>query len=164
MPDVIEQMVSNRRLERVAPNPEHARTAVETAQRHIATAKVLANTDDVAMAFTAAYDAVRKAMAGVLAIKGLRARPVGGAHRNTGIAAAVFVDDPALDDFEWMRQVRNATEYPDVDRPSATAEDVSEAIPAAERIVTACSAYIAVASVAPAEGPEPAGDTSEPEE
>lgn len=35
-----------------------------------------------------AYDAARKALAAVLAHHGLRARPVGGAHVNTGAAAA----------------------------------------------------------------------------
>lgn len=94
------------------------------------------------MAFTAAYDGARKALAAVLAIEGLRVRPLGGAHRNTGIAAAVFVMDSALDEFDWMRQVRNATEYPDLDRPTATAQDVTEAIAAAGAIVAACVAYM----------------------
>lgn len=35
-----------------------------------------------------AYDAARKALAAVLAHHGLRARPVGGVHVNTGAAAA----------------------------------------------------------------------------
>lgn len=72
------------------------------------------------MAFTAAYDGARRAFAAVLAIEGLRVRPVGGAHRNTRMAAAAFVDDESLEEFDWMRQVRNATEYPDDDRPTAT--------------------------------------------
>ena len=41
-------------------------------------------------------DHVRKALAAVLAHHGLRARPVGGAHVNTGAAAAAYVsDDPS---------------------------------------------------------------------
>lgn len=142
MPDAIEQMLANRRLERVVSNLQHALAVVRTAERHVTTAKMLAETDDEGMAFTAAYDGARKGLTAVLAIEGLRVRPVGGAHRNTGTAAAAFVDDPSLEEFDWMRQVRNATEYPDLDRPTATAQDVTEAIGAAEAIVAACAAYV----------------------
>ncbi|OMH23028.1 hypothetical protein BKD30_14220 [Tersicoccus phoenicis] len=142
MADVIEQMVANRRLDRVAVNRDHALSVIGMAELHVRTATVLANTDDHAMAFTAAYDGARKALAAVLAIEGLRVRPVGGAHRNTGVAAAAFVDDESLEEFDWMRQVRNATEYPDDDRPTATKQDVAEAIEAASAIVEACAGYV----------------------
>lgn len=135
-------MLVNRRLERVESNREHALAVVMTSERHIRTAKLLADTDDHAMAFTAAYDGARKALVAVLAAEGLRVRPVGGAHRNTGIAAAGFIKDDALGEFEWMRQVRNATEYPDDDRPTATKQDVAEAIAAAAGIVAVCGEYV----------------------
>lgn len=141
-PAEIQQMLRARKLERVSPNPEHARSVIATAQRHLRTARMLSGTEDVAMAFTAAYDAARKALAGVLAHHGLRARPVGGAHVNTGVAAAAYVHDDALAEFEWMRQVRNSTEYPDEARPTATAQDVAEAIEAAAAIVAACAAAV----------------------
>lgn len=142
MSDVIAQMLASRRLERVAVNRDHAIAVIEMAQRHVRTAEVLAGSDDDAMAFTAAYDAARKALVAILAVEGLRVRPVGGAHRNTGIAAAVFVDDAALGEFDWMRQVRNATEYPSDDRPTATDQDVTEAISAASAIVAACEVHL----------------------
>ena len=88
MSDVIAQMLLNRRLERVRVNRVHALTVNEMAEKHVQTAQVLAGMDDRAMAFTAADDTARKALAAVLAVEGLRARPVGGAHRNTQIAAA----------------------------------------------------------------------------
>lgn len=135
-------MLANRRLEKVAVNVDHALTVVRTAERHVRTARALSGMDDHAMTFTAAYDAVRKALTAVLAVRGLRVRPVGGAHRNAGLAAAEFVSGDALAEFEWMRQVRNATEYPDVDRPTATSQDVVEAIDAAEAIVAVCAGYV----------------------
>lgn len=138
MSDVIARMLANRRLERVAVNREYAVTVIEMAKQHVRTAEALAGSDDQAMAFTAAYDAARKALVAVLATKGLRVRPVGGAHRNTGVAATEFIEDAALEEFEWMRQVRNATEYPSDDQPTATLQDVREAISAASAIVTAC--------------------------
>lgn len=142
MSDVIEQMIANRRLERVTANPEHALSVIEMAERHLRTAVILTTTDDQAMAFTAAYDGSRKALSAVLAVEGLRVRPVGGAHRNAGVAAAEFIDDGSLEEFDWMRQVRNATEYPDVDRPAATKLDVDEAISAASALVEACARYV----------------------
>ncbi|MGV9768412.1 HEPN domain-containing protein [Microbacterium sp. NPDC003461] len=142
MADAIAAMIAGRRLERVAVNHEHAVSVIAMSERHIDTAAALAETDDHAMAFTAAYDGARKALTAVLAIEGLRVRPVGGAHRNTATAAAQFVHDDALGEFEWMRQVRNATEYPDDDRPTATPQDVSEGIEAARAIVEACAAHV----------------------
>lgn len=142
MGDVIADMLANRRLEKVTVNRAHAVSVIDMAERHVRTAMVLARTDDHAMAFTAAYDGARKALAAVLAVEGLRVRPVGGAHRNAGMAAAVFVDDGSLHEFDWMRQVRNATEYPDVGRPTATQQDVAEAIMAASAIVEACAGHV----------------------
>lgn len=72
MSDVIAQMLASRRLERVAVNRDHAIAVIEMAQRHVRTAEVLAGSDDHAMAFTAAYDAARKALVAVLAAEGLR--------------------------------------------------------------------------------------------
>ena len=135
-------MLANRRLERVEVNSDHANRLIATAELHVRTAGVLAGTDDHAMAFTAAYDGARKALTAVLASEGVRVRPVGGAHRNTAVAAAALVEDQALQEFDWMRQVRNATEYPDDKRPTATEQDVEEGIDAASAIVDACARYV----------------------
>lgn len=141
-PAAVEQMLQARRLEQVTPNAGHAEAVVATARRHVTTARVLAGTADREMAFTAAYDGARKALTAVLSVHGLRVRPVGGAHRNTGLAAGAFVTSPALAEFEWMRQVRNATEYPSEDRPGASAQDVQEGIEAATAIVEACARHL----------------------
>ncbi len=86
MSDVIARMLANRRLERVAVNSDYAVTVIEMAKQHVRTAEALAGSDDQAMAFTVAVDTARKALVAVLATKGFRVRPVGGAHRNTGVA------------------------------------------------------------------------------
>jgi len=145
LPDEIDGMLASRQLERVAVNVGHAKAVIVTAQRHLETAKVLANTADVAMAFTAAYDGTRKALSAVLAVYGLRVRPVGGAHRNAGLAATALMPTAAkvISQFDWMRQVRNSTEYPQDARPEATREDVREAIEAGGAIVAACARLIA---------------------
>lgn len=148
MPDEIGRMLASRRLEKVAANAGHAMSVLATAQRHLETARILADTDDVAMAFTAVYDGTRKALAAVLAVHGLRVRPVGGAHRNTGLAAAVLMPQASavISDFDWMRQIRNSTEYPEDARPEATRDDVREAIAAGDAIIAACA--VAIAAVA----------------
>jgi hypothetical protein len=40
-----------------------------------------------------------------------------------------------LREFDWMRQKRNDTQYPDPEKPTATANDVTDGIVAAQRIV-----------------------------
>ncbi len=144
LPEEISRMLASRRLERVAVNVDHARSVIATAQRHLDTARVLAGTDDIAMAFTAAYDGSRKALTAVLAVHGLRVRPVGGAHRNTGLAATALMPDAAdeIAEFDWMRQVRNSTEYPEDARPEATAQDVQDAMAAGSAIVQACALVV----------------------
>ncbi|WP_432791418.1 hypothetical protein QYM46_07445 [Brevibacterium sp. K11IcPPYGO002] len=98
MTDIVDQMLANRRLERVEMSREHALAVVDSSERHARTAELFADTDDQAMAFTAAYDGAREALVAVLATEGLRARPVSGAHRNSGIAATGFVKDRDLRD------------------------------------------------------------------
>lgn len=148
MPDEVARMLASRRLEQVAANAAHATSVLATAQRHLETARILANTADVAMAFTAVYDGTRKALAAVLAVHGLRVRPVGGAHRNTGLAAAALMPQSSavISDFDWMRQIRNSTEYPEDARPEANRDDVREAIAAGDAIIAACA--VAIAAVA----------------
>ncbi len=41
-----------------------------------------------------------------------------------------------------MRQVRNATEYPDDQRPTATHQDVTEALEVAQAIVKVCAQHV----------------------
>lgn len=98
MPDVIGQVLTNRRLERVAVNRDHALSVMTMAEQHVPTAMVL--------------------------------------------AALVFVDDESPQEFEWVRRVRNSTEYPGVGPPTATKQDVTGAIEAASVIVEACAKYV----------------------
>ena len=96
LPTELRRMLRTGRVDRVEPNPVHAATLMTMAEQHLTTARALSGTEDVAMAFTAAYDGARKALTAVLAVHGLRVRPVGGAHRNTGVAASVLVKDCLL--------------------------------------------------------------------
>lgn len=44
--------------------------------------------------------------------------------------------------FTWMRPLRNHTEYPSTDHPTATSDDVREALPAATTIIDAAAKVI----------------------
>jgi HEPN domain-containing protein len=124
-------------IERVEANPAHARSVLVQARMHLASARTLAATEDSAAAFVTAYDAARKSLTGMLAVQGLRARGGDGGHRVLGelMQAQLPQHRRTLREFDWMRQKRNETQYPDPDQPTATAVDVTDGIAAAERIV-----------------------------
>jgi HEPN domain-containing protein len=104
----------------------------------------LGTTDDTSMAFVAAYDAARKALSAILAVQGLRAK--GGEGGHAVLLDAVRSQFPdhrrELQRFDWMRTVRNNTEYPDFTTPSATPTDAAEARQAAETIVALAERFV----------------------
>lgn len=140
----IEFLVGRGRLEHVRASPANARFLLGEARRHLASGAALAATD-VSLAFLAVYDAARKALTAILAVQGLRASGGDGGHAVLLDAVRPqFPDHRAvLQEFDWMRQTRNATEYPDFESPTATRADVLEALPAATAIVELADAYLA---------------------
>ena len=141
----IEYLVERGRLDRVTPRRQTAKHLLTEAHRHLASAATLASTADVSLAFVAAYDAARKALSAVLAVQGLRAKGGDGGH--TVLLDAVrpqFPDDrQVLQRFDWMRTVRNNTEYPDFATPSASRDDVADARTAAQAIVDLATRFMA---------------------
>lgn len=138
-------LVERGKLEHVEPSAANARFLLTESRKHLASAAILAGTDDVSHAFTGAYDAARKALTAILAVQGLRARGGDGGH--AVLLDAVRPQFPqqkaTLQEFDWMRDTRNHTEYPDFERPTATSEDLLEAIPAATRIVELAETFVA---------------------
>ncbi|WP_454850419.1 HEPN domain-containing protein [Promicromonospora soli] len=132
-------------IEQVNANLGHAAAILEEAQKHLRSARLLATTDDVAAAFVMAYDAARKSLAAMLAAQGLRAKGGDGGHRVLGelMQAQLPEHKQLLREFDWMRQKRNDTEYREENRPTATPDDVTDAIPAAERIVALGGLFVA---------------------
>jgi HEPN domain-containing protein len=140
----VEWFIRRAKIERLAPSGANARHLVQEARRHLASAEVLAGTDDVSAAFVMAYDAARKALTAILAVQGLRVRGGTGGHAVLlDVARPQFPDHAmALSRFDWLRNLRNATQYPDFQRPTATVEDVDAAIPAASQIVDLAETFI----------------------
>ncbi len=134
----VERLLSSARLEPVAPNRPLTDLMLEQADAHLASAQTLAIPDPTG-AFQLAYDAARKALAALLANQGLRPKGLGAHLALYEVARAQLHPPmgPVFEPFDWMRRLRNSTEYPDTDRPVAASADVDEAIPAARAIINA---------------------------
>lgn len=130
-PAALQDLLRARRLQRVKPDETAARRLLTDAERHLASAETLLETD-VAGSFTLVYDAARKSLAAVLIARGFRATSSGG-HLTTAEAAGHLGID--VTDFEWMRVTRNATEYGSTRTPPATESDVAEGLTAAADLI-----------------------------
>jgi len=140
----VDRLIAERRVERVSANPELAAVMIAQSRAHLLSAAALLDSD-VSGAFQLAYDAARKALAAVLANQGLRTKGMG-AHASLLDVVMAQLDPPlgpTLRSFDWMRRLRNSTEYPDAEKPTADATDVTEAIAAAGRIVDAAERALA---------------------
>jgi uncharacterized protein (UPF0332 family) len=138
----IDQALNQGRLSRVAPNRALAERYLAAARAHLESARLL--TEDPDGAFTLVYDAARKALAAILVNQGLRASSKGG-HVAVGDAVTSQLGSVLLSlrrDFTWMRQLRNATEYPEAGDKVADTDDVDDAIPMAEMMIDAAERVI----------------------
>lgn len=146
----IDRLITQGRLERVAPNQQHAQVLLEQARKAVQSAAVLATTDDTITAFTAAYDAARKALTAILVNQGLRPGNGEGGHavlREAVLAQLEPPNQPAVRAFGWMRQIRNSSAYPEPDGATATGREVSDAIEAAHAIIQVAAKVIPVMPV-----------------
>lgn len=136
----IDQLLANRRLERIPANRELADVYLEQARAHLRTSTAVQGTDPVGE-FQLAYDAARKALAALLVTQGLRPTHSGGHISVYDAIMAQF--DPPLGDvfrpFGWMRPLRNDSEYPSVDKPVAAAADAHAGRTAASAMVDAAT-------------------------
>ncbi|ROQ56049.1 HEPN domain-containing protein [Rathayibacter sp. PhB152] len=134
--DTVDALLTARRMEQVPANREHAERLIEQARRHVLSAERVRE-DDLELAFSAAYDAARKALTAVFAIQGLRPTSQGG-HVAVSEAARAQFDPPmgrVVTRFEWMRRTRNAAEYPQIGAPEIDVDEVSDAIASATQML-----------------------------
>lgn len=141
----IDQFIQQGRLTRIVANRDLAVSHLNQARTHLTAAATLRDLDP-AGAFTLAYDGARLALAAVLVNQGLKPRGEG-AHAVLLEAAIAQLEPPRqseIREFDWMRRLRNDTQYPDIDRPSASVDDVDQAIPAARAIVDRAARLVEV--------------------
>ena len=138
--NVIDDLLAHGRLTRVTPNRELADTLLAQARAHLASGTQVVQSDPSG-AFSLVYDAARKALTAILVNQGLRAGG-DGAHAVLAEAVTAQLDPPlgaTFRPFTWMRPLRNHTQYPAPERPTAQIEDVEEALPAATGMVNAAA-------------------------
>lgn len=138
--DTVDDILARGRLTRVTPNRNLADTLLAQARAHLASATTVVDADP-AGAFTLVYDAARKALAAILVNQGLRA---GGDGAHAVLLDVVMAQlDPPLGatfrPFTWMRPLRNHTQYPAPEHPTAQVDDVQEALPATAGMIDAAT-------------------------
>jgi HEPN domain len=116
MTRLVEALLVSGRLERIAVDRSAASLRLAKAEQHLATAQMLLGQDNE-VAYTALYDAARKAATAHMLARGIRAstsKP--GAHEAVGIYLAEMVPDPtgSVRKFQRIRSKRNGTEYRDL--------------------------------------------------
>jgi hypothetical protein len=129
----VRRLLAEEKIRTVRPDPEAAQAEIDVARRHIASAeKIMA--DDPTLAFTALYDAMRKAIAAHMRSHGFRVARGPGAHARTGEYALAALDrhdiGSHLDEFDALRNLRNQSEYEAVDVDVQDARDAFEHVSA----------------------------------
>ena len=79
----VRRLLAEKKIRTVRPDPETAQVELDVARRHIASAEKIMD-DDPTLAFTALYDAIRKAIAAHMRSRGYRVTRGLGAHAKTG--------------------------------------------------------------------------------
>jgi hypothetical protein len=133
----LEAMVTAGDLEQVAPSPENAARLLAEAERHLRSAELVAEADP-AGGYDLLYAAARKAMAATLAVQGLRATSKGGHIAvQEAVTAQLGRSGAVVRPFGRLRRTRNDADYPRLDTPELSAEDIAEDLPKAKEIVAA---------------------------
>ncbi len=125
--EALAALVARRRLQPVPPGPEQAAAVLAQARSHLASARLLADTDPEG-AYALGYDAARKALVALLEARGYRATTRGGHIAVLEAASALLGSEHAtiLRPVDRIRRRRHQAEYPSRDAPRVTAEDVTE--------------------------------------
>jgi HEPN domain-containing protein len=132
----VTQLIDNRHLQRVAADSDTAISLLASAKRHVASARLTADSDPEA-SYSLAYDAARKASTALLAHQGLRPTTAGGHLAVVEIMRAQFPGVPGLTSLDRLRRRRNQAEYPDpTGYDPIAAEEANEAI----QVAAACIA------------------------
>jgi hypothetical protein len=132
-------MIQRRELTQVVAESELASRMIETAQQHLVSAQLLAGSDSY-LAYAALHDAVRKALAALLQVQGLRATTTGGHLAIQHAARAQFGSSMGaiLRPVDRIRTTRHEGEYPG---PTTWIDQdtVNDDLPAAQAVVDAAA-------------------------
>ena len=133
----VEATVAAGDLEQVASSAENATRLLAEAERHLRSAELVGGADP-AGGYDLLYAAARKAMAAALAVQGLRAASKGGHIAvQEAVTAQLGRSGAVVRPFGRLRRTRNDADYPRLDTPELSAEDIAEDLPKATEIVAA---------------------------
>ena len=137
----VTELLGRGELEHVEVNPEHAKALINRADKHLATAHILVETDPEG-AYTLLYDASRLALTAALAVQGLRPTTRGG-HVVVGDAlrAQRGPHDMVSKIFSRLRRTRHEVEY-DIDYEPVSSDEAEEALEDARYIVAQMKKFI----------------------
>jgi len=140
----LKEYLDGGQAELVPPNKPHAHRLLTEAQKHIGSARQLADQgDDDAGAFAMLYDAARKGMGAALAASGVRIKARGGHWAGRVLLTSAY---PGLADVfaehAWLQQVRNRTEYPDFGDAKVSKSELEEAFVVVPQILDASAAAV----------------------
>lgn len=129
MEPTIRQLLAEDKLEQVVVEERVPKYELDVALRHHKTAQ-LAAAEDPEGAFQLLYDSARKALQAVLFTHGLRVRrpPRGNHYTYVLVSRTDLVDQEVWRPLNWMRELRNETEYWEPDAAAAKYEDVIQAV------------------------------------
>lgn len=139
----VQNLIDQGELEPVAPSSEHAALLMRQAKTHLSSAPALLPGDPPG-AFAVLYDGARKSMSAVLAQQGLRATSKNG-HRATQEAIEAQLGRNArrvVRPFRELRLRRHDAEYPALDTPELTLDEVNDALEDAATIISAMERFL----------------------
>jgi hypothetical protein len=147
MPDAddVADLLASKRLLTVRPSHAFVIGRLKQATQNVDSSKLLAESNPRA-SVTIAYDAIRFAVDAHMQASGLRVANLPGAHR-TSVAYSrsrmgALLEASDLDDYEALREVRNAIEYPEPGvRNTLSADDAKSIAAAADRVVIAVTSW-----------------------
>ena len=123
----VQKLIDNGRLQRITSSRVHAERLLKQSRNHLTSAAKTAE-EDPEGAYNTLYDAARKALVAVLEVQGLRPTSKGG-HVVIYDALKAQIDPPlgnVVATFNRMRKSRHGNEYPSVEEPELTTQDVLE--------------------------------------
>jgi hypothetical protein len=139
----VQNLIDEGELQHVAPSEEHAEFLLQQADTHLASAAKLVD-DDPSGALAMLYDAARKAMTAPLARQGLRPTNKNG-HRavQEGVEAQLGPNArKVVRTFRALRLRRHDSEYPGMETPTITSEEVTLALADSRDIVDAMRKFV----------------------
>lgn len=142
---VVDTLLAERKLERVAASEEMAQYLLVAAAQHIESASLIVEADPTG-SYQLSYDGSRKALTAVLQIQGLRPTSNGGHYviEECLKAQLIKAGRGIVDKFSVMRRLRNDNEYPQQPEDAVVAEEALEQIRDAREVLDGASRLVEV--------------------